>query len=548
VEVHLEQNELRHLPSELSEIRTLRSLTVNHNRFDNVSRALSGAPLPELLAQLTTQQVNDIQHLHGVPQCTRGLFEGYYRNHHLMHHILAKWSATMENKVALMELIESPALSATADSDSLTTKVTAAVSTTTTSTDGNSVAVRTMTWSELDRQSSVYALKLLQLKVAAGDIVALLSPFCIEALVLELAAFKIGAVVAPIDCRLPVDRIRMFMRLQGERLRAVAFNGAFENVVHSFTHQSRSIKFLVALSQPSSSSSSSSSSQVIAADLTTPLSSSPPSSSSAPSSSSERASSPSVPILSVASFASAHALLRDAALQAEWSKVQQSITEDTVCLSLASTFDGANPQSTFYSHRNLACAAMCFIQAFQLSADSRLLLGAPGSPADVTDHIQLWCSALFTGACSVLDPSAGSFAPSRALRAIEQHRIASRSTVHRRAPGTNYGRSRTIWHICKRSRWRCSPTHHRSISSHSCIKCRHHAAFASALRCRFAKRAAWCSTRRFRRNRRRQTNVTRAVRRWWRRRCRSISVAFGNRCLHRPAWQARSSALARSVS
>jgi long-chain acyl-CoA synthetase len=57
----------------------------------------------------------------------------------------------------------------------------------------------TLSYAELDRQSDAFASALLSLGVKRGDRVALLLPNCPQFLVAELGAWKIGAIVAPLN-------------------------------------------------------------------------------------------------------------------------------------------------------------------------------------------------------------------------------------------------------------------------------------------------------------------------------------------------------------
>src|SRR5262245_51626800 len=57
----------------------------------------------------------------------------------------------------------------------------------------------TMTWRELDRTSDAFASALLTMGVGRGDRVGLLLPNCPQFFVAELGAWKIGAIVAPLN-------------------------------------------------------------------------------------------------------------------------------------------------------------------------------------------------------------------------------------------------------------------------------------------------------------------------------------------------------------
>src|SRR5262245_57460013 len=57
----------------------------------------------------------------------------------------------------------------------------------------------TLSYSDLDRQSDAFGSALLSLGVKRGDRVALLLPNCPQFLVAELGAWKIGAIVTPLN-------------------------------------------------------------------------------------------------------------------------------------------------------------------------------------------------------------------------------------------------------------------------------------------------------------------------------------------------------------
>jgi long-chain acyl-CoA synthetase len=57
----------------------------------------------------------------------------------------------------------------------------------------------TVTWAQLERESDAFAAALKDLGVARGDRVALLLPNCPQFFVAELAAWKLGAIVAPLN-------------------------------------------------------------------------------------------------------------------------------------------------------------------------------------------------------------------------------------------------------------------------------------------------------------------------------------------------------------
>src|SRR5258708_4371245 len=56
-----------------------------------------------------------------------------------------------------------------------------------------------ISWSALDRESDAFAVALAALGVARGDRVALLLPNCPQFFIAELGAWKLGAIVAPLN-------------------------------------------------------------------------------------------------------------------------------------------------------------------------------------------------------------------------------------------------------------------------------------------------------------------------------------------------------------
>lgn len=67
---------------------------------------------------------------------------------------------------------------------------------------------RTTTWADLDQQTNRIAHGLTNLDVAKGDRIAILSENCSEYLELVIAAYKIGAILVPLNVRLTATEVR----------------------------------------------------------------------------------------------------------------------------------------------------------------------------------------------------------------------------------------------------------------------------------------------------------------------------------------------------
>lgn len=108
-----------------------------------------------------------------VPQYTWEDYERDYADRHLLHGVVAKWAAEQPDFTAIVEFDT-----------------------------GREVSYR-----ELDEQSTLLALRLVELGYQNGDFLATLLPLTVEHIFLEYACFKIGVIHAPLDTRLKADEV-----------------------------------------------------------------------------------------------------------------------------------------------------------------------------------------------------------------------------------------------------------------------------------------------------------------------------------------------------
>jgi acyl-CoA synthetase (AMP-forming)/AMP-acid ligase II len=110
-----------------------------------------------------------------LPQFTLDDYQTHFADRHLLHQVLAKWSA---------ERPHAPALIAA---------------------DGS----RTVAWVEFDRVTTALACALLRLGFRKGHFLVTHLPMSVDHVLLEYACFRIGVIVAPLDLRLsPAEVIR----------------------------------------------------------------------------------------------------------------------------------------------------------------------------------------------------------------------------------------------------------------------------------------------------------------------------------------------------
>jgi fatty-acyl-CoA synthase len=287
-----------------------------------------------------------------IPQYTLDDYEKDFADRHLLHGVLAKWAKERPDAPAILG----------AEGD------------------------RELSWSEFDRTTTALAAELLRQGFSKGDFVVTLLPMSIDHVLLEYSCFKIGAIVAPLDLRLPAaEVIRALDILRPRGFFSLGLKAPLDLRVlwRQVQGQCPWISHLIAVDSE-------------------------------------------VAIPGVRSFASIAepALLRaaDAGSEAEAESTllaEIGATEDDGALVVFTTGSTGSPKPALLSHRNITVQNMCLCGAF-FGGDrgTRILVNLP--PSHVGGQTEAMMSAFFGGGSAVLLET---FDASRSLRAIAQHRI-----------------------------------------------------------------------------------------------------------------------------
>ena len=115
------------------------------------------------------------EYINGIPQITWKIYEDEYYDTHLLHEVIEKWAEEKPNDIAFY---------------SVNTE-------------------QEFTWKQFNENAEAIAYKLIDMGIKKGDFIATSLPFLPEHIFLEYGAFKIGAIIAPLDIRLkPTEAIR----------------------------------------------------------------------------------------------------------------------------------------------------------------------------------------------------------------------------------------------------------------------------------------------------------------------------------------------------
>ncbi len=120
-----------------------------------------------------SKKVVKLEYKHGVPMVTWKYYEDMCYDRHLVHEVLEKWAKEKPSKIAFIS----------ADTG------------------------QEFTWSEFERNATAMALKLTDIGIEKGDYIASSLPFFPEHIFLMYGAFKIGAIIVPLDLRLKPNEV-----------------------------------------------------------------------------------------------------------------------------------------------------------------------------------------------------------------------------------------------------------------------------------------------------------------------------------------------------
>jgi acyl-CoA synthetase (AMP-forming)/AMP-acid ligase II len=244
---------------------------------------------------------------------------------------------------------------------------------------------RTVTWAEFDRFTTALACEWLRLGFKKGDYLVTLLPMSADHVLLEYSLFKIGAIVVPLDLRLPAaEVIRVVEMLRPRGFVSLGLYGPidFREMGRAVTAKCPWIEhsFTVSAAEPSEGFRS-------YAELA-----------------------------DVAARAAANTPDGGAA---ELAAAASAMKEDDGALVIFTTGSTGSPKAALLTHRNITSQNMCQCGAF-FGGDSgmRSLVNLPASHVGAQTEILM--STLFGGGTAVLLEV---FDASRSLRAIEQHRV-----------------------------------------------------------------------------------------------------------------------------
>jgi acyl-CoA synthetase (AMP-forming)/AMP-acid ligase II len=286
-----------------------------------------------------------------LPQLTLDDYNQQFADRHLLHGVVAKWAKEKPEAAALI----------------------------------SAETGRTVTWREFDRFTTALACEWLRLGYKKGETLVTLLPMSVDHVLLEYSLFKIGAIVVPLDLRLPAAEVMRVVEML--RPRGFVCLGLYGPI--DFREMGRAVAakcsspehfFTVSTAEPDEGFRS---------------------------------------YAALAEAASRTAASTPDAGAAELAATASAIAEDDGALVIFTTGSTGSPKAALLTHRNITSQNMCLCGAF-FGGDSgtRSLVNLPASHVGAQTEILM--STLFGGGTAVLIEV---FDAGRSLRAIEQHRV-----------------------------------------------------------------------------------------------------------------------------
>jgi acyl-CoA synthetase (AMP-forming)/AMP-acid ligase II len=286
-----------------------------------------------------------------LPQLTLDDYNHEFADRHLLDGVVAKWAHEKPDAAALID----------------------------------AETGRTITWSEFDRSTTALACEWLRLGLKKGDYFVTLLPMSADHVLLEYSLFKIGAIVVPLDLRLPAaEVIRVVEMLRPRGFVALGLYGPID-----LREMGRAVRakctwiehfFAVSSAEPAEGFRS---------------------------------------YAELADAAARTAATESDAGAAQLAAAAPAIAEDDGALVIFTTGSTGSPKAALLSHRNITAQNMCLAGAF-FGGDSgtRSLVNLPASHVGAQTEILM--TTLFGGGTAVLIEV---FDAARTLRAIERHRV-----------------------------------------------------------------------------------------------------------------------------
>ncbi|HPQ71836.1 MAG TPA: class I adenylate-forming enzyme family protein [bacterium] len=293
----------------------------------------------------------------GVPMFTLEHFETDFADRHLVHGVIAKWAKERADHPALIF----------------------------------PETGKQYTYKEFDQQTTAIALKLLDMGLRKGDFFATSLPYLAEHIFLEYACFKIGVIHAPLDLRLKGPEVVRSLDL----IKAKAFAFLGKTAVADFAPLGRAVmdncgyvEHFVQFTTPEETIDGAVSVYDIGADAMRLAK--------------EALADPQNPLLK--RFLAATA----------------AVNENDGCQVIYTTGSTGLPKPALLSHRNIQSQCMCLGGAFDIGADSRMLVNLP--PSHVGGQAEQLMTPLFRGGTAVV---LHIFNPEKTLEVIQNVKVDS---------------------------------------------------------------------------------------------------------------------------
>jgi acyl-CoA synthetase (AMP-forming)/AMP-acid ligase II len=273
-----------------------------------------------------------------IPQVSLYEFETEYRDRHLIHAAVDWWAARKPDEAAIV----------------------------------NATRGATLTWRDLERGSLAIAAELSRMGFRHGDYLAASLPLLNEHILLELACFRLGAIHAPLDLRLPpaeVIRGLNLIRPKGYFFLGKTPAADFAALGEAVRAGCDSLEHLVQFSPAGQC---------------------------------------------IAGATSAFDLLA----RAHPEPVESAVAEGDGAQAIFTTGSTGSPKPALLSHRGIACQNLCLGTAFGFGPGQRVLCNLPAS--HVGGQAEVLLTSLFMGATAV---TMEVFDAAASLDAIERHGV-----------------------------------------------------------------------------------------------------------------------------
>jgi acyl-CoA synthetase (AMP-forming)/AMP-acid ligase II len=302
-----------------------------------------------------------IEYKHGVPMCTWKQYEEDFYDRHLVHEVIEKWAKEIPKEVALI-------------SANMETKY---------------------TWQEVDDYSTAIAYKLIDMGIKKGDFIATSLLFFPEHIFLQYGAFKIGAIIVPLDVRMkPTEVIRCLTLVKA---RVYAHLGEtdladFKKMAEIIRDNVDFIDYFIQFSKPDNLMDQRGSYKVISAwDFAK----------------------------SAMDLAQEVKTGKRADIAAKYKEMHEAVQDNDGCMVIYTTGSTGYPKPALLSHQGITVQNLCLGHGFKMNSDKEsMLVNLP--PSHVGGQTEQLMTPWFFGAKVVL---LDMFKPDLSLECIQKYKI-----------------------------------------------------------------------------------------------------------------------------